>query len=122
MAWRAPGAGDLRDRITIQRRSTVSDGMGGRENVIVTVLANLPAQIVSKRGGEQVQSDRLSGLDPADIFIRYTTAIFDQIGPDCIVVDDRSDKSYAIKWVGCLEEGRKRWILLACRAGEVSLG
>lgn len=122
MAWKAPGAGDLRERITIQRRSAISDGMGGTEDVLTPLFSNLPAKIVSKRGGEQVQSERLSGLDPADIYIRHTTVIFDRLGADCIVVDDRSGKRFGIKWVGCLEDGRKRWILLAAQAGEVSLG
>jgi len=122
MAWKAPGAGEMRDRITIKRRTTVSDGMGGREDQLVTVFANLPAQIVAKRGGEKVQSDRLSGLAPADIIIRHTAAVMDQIGADCIVVDDRSGKEHGVQWVGCLEEGRKRFIMLACVAGEVSVG
>lgn len=119
--WRAPGAGDFRDRITIRRRSSTGDGYGGTVDVWADFLADQPAAIRTVRGGEQVQSERLSGISRADIIIRASTAA-NTITPADIVVDDRTNATYEIKWVGHLEDGRKRFIVMACTAGEVSRG
>ncbi len=121
MAWRAPGAGALVDRVTIRRRSSVSDGMGGFEDSWVDLLVDQPARITPSRGGEAVQSQRLSGLAPADILMRRANDTLTITSAD-IAVDARSGQTYNIKWVGSLEEGRKSFLLLACTAGEVTNG
>jgi head-tail adaptor len=121
MAWRVPGAGSLSDRVTIRRRDRISDGMGGYVDSWSDLLTDLPARIVQTRGGESVQSQRLSGLAPADILIRRSDAALAVTSAD-IAVNARSGQIYNIKWVGSLEDGRKSFLLLACTAGEVSNG
>lgn len=121
MAWRVPGAGALSDRVTIRRRDRVSDGMGGYTDSWCDLLANIPARIVPSRGGESVQSQRLSGLAPADILIRRSDAALAVTSAD-VAVDARTGQAYNIKWVGSLEDGRKSFLLLACTAGEVANG
>jgi len=119
MAWTPPGAGALTERITIKRRSQISDGMGGYEDAWVNVATAIPAKITAKRGGEQVQSERLSGLSPTDIVVR-ADARTRTITAEDVVIDDRTGRHYAIKWAGNLEDnGRSRFVMLVCEAGSI---
>lgn len=119
MAWRAPGAGELRDRIAVESRSRVSDGMGGAEDAWVPVLSAIPARIVAVKGGEAVQSMRLSGTAPYDVTIRLTNDTR-TITSGHRIVNERTGEPLNVKWVGSLEEGRQAWLSLACVAGEVA--
>lgn len=112
------GAGILRDKITVSRPSRVSDGRGGTVASTTIVAANIPARIAVKRGGEQVQAQRLSGITPHDITIRYdaTTAAI-QHGDTLI---DQHGTTYSIDWAGCLDEGRSRWITIMAKTGTVA--
>lgn len=112
------GAGILRATITVSRPSRVSDGRGGTVASTVIVAANIPARITVKRGGEQVQAQRLSGITPHDITVRYDTTTATIRHGDTLT--DQHDVIYAIKWVGCLDEGRPRWITIMAETGTVA--
>lgn len=112
------GAGILRDTITISRPSRVSDGRGGTVASTTIVATNIPARITVKRGGEQVQAQRLNGITPHEITVRYdaTTATI-QHGD---TIADQHGTAYGIEWAGCLDEGRPRWITIMAKTGTVA--
>ncbi len=112
------GAGILRDTITISRPSRVSDGRGGTVASTVIVAANIPARITVKRGGEQVQAQRLSGITPYDITVRYDATTATILHGDTLT--DQHATTYSIKWVGCLDDGRPRWITIIAETGTVA--
>jgi head-tail adaptor len=121
LAWTPPGAGALRDRITIESKLSTSDGMGGTTDAWEAVLTSIPAKIVGMRGGEAVQALRLSGTAPFEVTIRATQDTASITSGDRIIVS-RSGQRLNVQWVGSLEEGRKAWLLLTCIAGEVANG
>lgn len=86
---------------------------------VETIAARLPASIAIKRGGEEVQAQRLSGVTPMEITVRYDDATA-QIGPGDNATNDATGETYAIQWAGCLDEGRPRWITIAAEAGTVA--
>lgn len=119
MAWRAPGSGELRDRVTIRRRSSVRDDMGGIVDAWTVIATAIPAKISATRGGESVQAMRLSGTAPFDITVRLN-ATTSTISAADMVVNDRTGERMAVKWAGCLEDCRKSWLSIAAVAGEVT--
>jgi head-tail adaptor len=112
---RRTGAGTLRDLISVERRTTVKNGRGGTADSWVATITDLPASIVAQRGGEAVQSQRLAGSTPVDIMVRHS-ALTASIQPSDRVTD-ANGAIYAVKWVGSLDEGRPRWIMLSCTTG-----
>eukprot|EP01037_Dinobryon_pediforme_P021278 gene21278-22104_t len=92
---------------------------GGMMQTVETIAAQLPASITVKRGNEAVQAQRLSGITPMEITVRYddTTAT---IGAGDNAVNDATGETYAIKWTGCLDEGRPRWLTISAESGTVA--
>ncbi|MCB4861970.1 head-tail adaptor protein [Sphingobium sp. PNB] len=121
MAWAAPGAGQLRDLLTIRRKSQISDGMGGFRSQWDDVLTNIPARITATRGGEAVNAQRLNGHQPFEITVRLCADTQTITSAD-IAVNARTGTTYNIKWISSLEEGRKSFLLILAQAGEVSVG
>lgn len=112
---RRSGAGTLRDLISIERRTQTKNGRGGTADTWAAIGASIPASIVAQRGGEAVQSQRLAGTTPVDIIVRYS-ALTASIQPSDRA-RDASGAIYAVRWVGSLDEGRPRWIMLSCTTG-----
>jgi len=121
MAWSAPGAGELRDRVTIERHSLISNGAGDFTDVWTVIAEDLPAKIVTIRGGEAVRALRLSGTTPLDVTLRASTLTKTITAADR-ALNARTGERLNIKWVGTLEEGRKTFVTLTCVAGEVVHG
>jgi head-tail adaptor len=119
MAYRTPRAGELRDSLRFDRRASVSDGMGGAlDDSWTPILTGVAAKIVARKGGEEVRSQRLSGIAPFDISVRHCEAtVAISAGDRC--VNESTGQSYDIKWVGSLDEGRSRFVTLDCQAGGV---
>jgi len=70
------GAGDLRDRVHLQRRALGNDGFAdsmpsGQFETVVTVWAHL----LPLRGSESVQASRLQGRQPFVLTIRQSSAV-----------------------------------------------
>lgn len=64
-------AGRLRDRITIRRRTNVSDGKGGFNPTWTTIAAGLPAEVVSQGGREALIASALQGISSYKITVRH---------------------------------------------------
>lgn len=117
MAFRPRPAGHFRHRISIERRSTVSDGMGGTTESWSTVASGIACRIEEARGGEAVQSNRVSSIANVDIHIRWTSEF--SLGSGDRLRNDRTDEIYSVKWVGSLDELERDLLVVATR-GEVS--
>lgn len=120
MAWLPPRAGELRDRLRIERQASVSDGMGGTLEDWTELLDAIPAKITEAKGTETVRSDRLAGTAAVDVVIRATTATR-TITPADRAVDARTGRLLDIRWVGSLDDAG-RWLVLSCEAGGPSHG
>jgi head-tail adaptor len=121
MAWTPPGAGQLRDRIAIERRSATRNDAGSIVDGWTPLLDAIPAKIVATRGGEAVQAMRLAGTSPFDVTIRLTPDTAGITSGDRLR-NTRTGATMNIRWVGSLEDGRASWLSLSCVAGEVSDG
>lgn len=64
-------AGELRERITIQRATETPDGVGGQERTWA-VLRTVRAKVTSHRARESVEAEALSGINSYKIIIRKT--------------------------------------------------
>ncbi|MDO1559822.1 head-tail adaptor protein [Brevundimonas sp. 2R-24] len=115
MAYLPPSAGALRERVRIERRSAAPDDMGNEVAAWAPQATGIPARIAPTKGGEGVQAGRLAGLSAFDITVRATSAT-NAIGPADRLVDERSGRSFNIKWAGCLDE-RGRFITILAEAG-----
>ncbi len=85
---------------------------------VETIASAIPARIAVKRGGEEVQSKRLSGVAPYDITVRYDAITAAITTSD--TVTDQHGKVYSVLWVGSLDEGRPRWITIMAESGTVA--
>jgi head-tail adaptor len=112
------GAGSLRDRITVTRASEAPNGKGGKMKVTAVIADSVPASITVKRGGEVVQAQRLGAQTPYEIVVRYDANTATITSRDTIT--DGNGVVYAIDWIGSLDEGRKRWLVIEAKTGTVA--
>lgn len=107
------GAGDLRERIAFDKRSTSSDGAGG----ITTGFSEqfvLWASYKHLRGGETVMAGRLEGRHTAVIRVRASVNSR-LINADWRARDARTSATYAIRDV--TETPDRKWIDLLVESG-----
>ena len=112
MAFVPPSAGDLRDRIRLERRQNVDDGYGNLTGRWVTFASDVRAQINPAKGGEVTRADRLVGVSNFDIHVRSSSNTTGLTTGDR-AVHERSGEVYDIKWARCLDVDR-RWLTLVC--------
>lgn len=113
MSYVPPRAGQFRHTFSVERKGTVSDGVGGVTHEWEELLPKVFACVLEQRGGEEVRGARLSGINRYDIVLRSS--------PDneAITTSDRLIKGgtvYSIKWIGDVE-GRGRFLNLVCETG-----
>ncbi|HEY0011560.1 MAG TPA: head-tail adaptor protein [Allosphingosinicella sp.] len=120
MAYVPPRPSQLRELVRFERRTVVSDGMGGSSGAWGTVVATVPARIAPQRGGEEVRSQRLSGIATFDVVVRSDSDTASITTSDRIV-DVRSGRTFNIRWRGSLDE-KGRFIHFACESGGPSDG
>ena len=102
-------AGNLREPLQIQRKATVSDGMGGQAIQWVT-LATVRGDVRPLSGRESVQAMQLQASLTHRIYIRYRA---DLTPADRLVMRGQPLQIRAIVNV----EMRNRWLELACDSG-----
>ena len=109
-----PGAGDLRDRLRFERRQKVADGAGNFQADWRKEF-DRAANIKPLVGGETVIADRLQGVQPAVLTVRYDASTI-RVTPDWRAVDCRTGEIYQIKSV--VDQDRKRaWLTMMAQAG-----
>ena len=110
------GAGDLRDRIKIQRRTVVSDDYGNDDGAFADIGVSRAAKITPTRGGEAVQAGRLTGKAGYDVWVRSDSGTR-SIQPGDIAIDERNaSRVFNIRFVGDMD-GKRTWLLLQCELG-----
>lgn len=104
MATPARGAGALRDRVALQRRSldANSDPLGPWATVEVR-----RAEIINLRGGEGVQAQRLQGLQPVVVAVRADT-LTRSVDTAWRAVNERTAQVYDITSV--TETNDRAWV------------
>lgn len=66
-----PGAGELRERVTVQQPTTTTDAQKGRATTWGTLAASLPAKVVPLSARERIQSAALGAQQVYTVLIRY---------------------------------------------------
>lgn len=108
------GAGNLKDRVSFDRRPNTSDGYGGITPGFehqFTVAANISA----KFGGEEVTAARLQSRQPHVITIRQSSRAR-EIATDWRARDARTGTVFAIKAIAD-PDGKRAWLELLCETG-----
>lgn len=113
------GAGNLRNKIILQRRTADANGdlLGPFEDVITR-----RAEIIYLRGGEPVMAQRLQGVQPAVVAV-YADSVTRTVTNAWRLIDDRTKQIHEITAPPTMTADRQ-WveILTTARAGEVADG
>jgi head-tail adaptor len=111
-------AGKLRDRVRFQRRVTTDDGHGNEEAGWgdLTPPVVRACELRPTRGGETVQSGRLTGQALWDCWVRSDSGTRDvRVGDR--VVDARDERrTWNIRFIGDMD-GRNAWLLIQMETG-----
>jgi head-tail adaptor len=67
------GAGDLRERVTFQRRGELSDGFGNEVTGDWADQFTVAARVQARLGGEEVVASRLAGVQPLILTVRSSS-------------------------------------------------
>lgn len=106
-------AGQLRERVTVQRRSEVSDGAGNYLSDWANLYTSLPARIIPLRGGETVIASKLQGTGIVNIVVRYSSESAAVTTEDRIV---HGSETYNIRYISN-EDERDRFLTFMCERG-----
>lgn len=114
------GAGDLRERIKFQSREDLTGNSpppGGFRNDEGgwTDRFTVWARLKPLRGGEDVLAARLTGLQPAEITVRYSAQTA-SIATGWRAVDTRTGRTFAIKAIADFTE-RHQYLTLTVQSG-----
>jgi len=111
-----PVAGQLRERVTFQARSQVSDEYGNEVTGPWTDQFTVAANIRPARGREEVLAQRLQGVRPTEIEVRWSSQTV-QIQPDWRAVNARKPSEvYNIHDIRD-PDGKRAWNILTCTLG-----
>lgn len=97
------GAGELRERLSFQRRLAVDDGYGNPVSGDWTEQFTCAARIQPLKGGEGVQAARLSGTQPVILAIRLSVAAR-QVTTSWRAVDVRRGTIYNLTSLANMDE------------------
>ena len=116
-----PVAGQLKDRITVQRRGASGpDDYGNEETGAWEDVFTVSARVTASPGRETVTAQRLQGINPVDVWVRWSSQTA-TIKTEWRAVDARDpSRVFAILSVTDPEEYRRQFRLLSCTLGGVS--
>lgn len=108
-------AGELRDRISIQRKTEQSDGAGGSEFVwaAITGLASIRGAFRPERGNERIDNGRLTSSVAGTLKIRSSSASRGIVASDRAIING---DAYAIHSV-TNPDRRNKYIELTVERG-----
>jgi head-tail adaptor len=124
MAWKPPGANELRSRVRFQKKGP-GENIGGevRREWVDLPQASRACRLQPVRGGEETMADRQSGVSLFDLVVRFdsvTRTITDDHRVVCDILAGKTlspPREFAIKWAEDLE-ARGRWIVMLLEAGK----
>jgi head-tail adaptor len=108
-------AGAMRDRLRFESRAVVDDTFGNTVSGDWTHRFTRSADVRPARGGEEVLSAKLQGIQPVRIVV-YSDSETRTVTPDWRAVDSRSGLVYAIRTI-VDEERRGQFLTLDAVAG-----
>lgn len=100
------GAGRLREIVAFESRAIVDDGLGNEISGDWTERFKANAEISFLKGGESVVADRLQGMQPAVIAVRYEPQAL-SANTDWRIKDLRSGVVYQIKSQANMDKRRE---------------
>jgi head-tail adaptor len=110
-------AGELREMLRFDRRATIpDDGYGNTRGAWAEFAGPYPARVAPAAGSEDVLADRLSGLQPVEITIRWTPLAV-TIQTEDRAIDVRSGKTYNVTSINNADERRAYLTILATAGG-----
>jgi len=116
MAPRPPLAGDLRQRVQIQRRMSVDDGMGGLIGTWSVLIASRRASLLPVQGTEVVVNGRIERQDKWRCWIYYDTLTAQISTADKLIDARRPDREFNIRFIGDMD-GTISWLYLDLERG-----
>lgn len=111
-----PVTGQLRERVTFQARSQVSDEYGNEVTGPWTDQFTVAANIAPARGREEVLAQRLQGIRPVEITVRWSSQTV-QIQPDWRAVNARKPAEIYNIHDARDPDGKRAWNVLTCTLG-----
>jgi head-tail adaptor len=122
MAWKPPGANELRSRVRFQKRGP-SSNVGGVVKADWVDVGARACRLMPVRGGEETMADRNAGVSLFDLVVRFDS-LTRTITTDYRVVADHMagrvfdpPREFAVKWMEDLE-GKGRWLVALLEAGK----
>jgi SPP1 family predicted phage head-tail adaptor len=113
-------AGQLRDRVTFQARGIVDDSYGNEVSGPWADQFTVAARVTTSPGRETVTAQRLQGVNPVDVWVRWSSQTAG-IKTEWRAVDARDpSRVFAILSVTDPEKYRRQFRLLSCTLGGVS--
>jgi SPP1 family predicted phage head-tail adaptor len=111
-----PSAGQLRDRITFQKRGTVTDELFNEQTGPWEDVFTVSANIAPTRGREEVLAQRLHGVRPVEITVRWSSQT-QAVQPSWRLIDARHPEHvYNIHDIRD-PDGKRAWNILTCTLG-----
>jgi len=111
-------AGEMRERVAFDRRTTVDDGYGNPVTGPFVEQFVVDARISPLKGGEAVMADRLTGRQPVIIKVRWSAATA-QIHPGWQARDVRKGTPFNVTDIANRDEKKIYFDVLAV-AGEAT--
>jgi head-tail adaptor len=110
-------AGELREMLRFDRRATIpDDGYGNTQGAWGAFAGPYPARVAPPAGSEDVLAERLTGLQPVEITIRWTPLAV-TIQTQDRAVDVRSGRTYSVSSINNADERRAYLTILATAGG-----
>lgn len=110
------GAGDLRQRVYFERRAEGEDGYGNPVESWEPLHISRAASLLPTRGGEIVQSDRLTGRVQWDCWVRSDSDTRSLQTGDRMVDERNTSSTFNIGFIGDMD-GDGVWLLIQATSG-----
>lgn len=112
------GAGDLKDTVRFEKHGTTADEYGNPDSGAFSAQVTRRAYVAPMRGGETVIAERMQGLRPTIIMVRFDdeTKLITPSWRAVLVKPEGGEEIYAIKDAQDIDNDR-RWITVIAERG-----
>lgn len=110
------GAGDLRQRLTFQRRLLTDDGFGNERGDWLDVI-DRAASLTPTRGGEDIQAGRRTGTAMWDVWLRNDSEARALETGDRIIDSRQKSRTWNIVFGPVDMHGDGAWLFLQATSG-----
>lgn len=110
------GAGDLRARVSFERRGEGTDDYGNPVTGWLPLNIERAASLTPTRGGETVQAGRIAGTAAWDCWVRNDSGTRSLLTGDRAVDARDATRTFNITFIGDMD-GDRAWLLLQLKSG-----